>query len=123
MLWRRYPILMFKAITANPETLRPQRTACAFRLSRVADFAAEADGQQMKALHENWIGRQQLIQPRMGITSLRNQAHATHHAPYVGIGWEDRLIERKEQDNTGGLGSHPRQVEKPLERVVQCEIT
>jgi len=88
----------------------------------MTDLSSQANGQQVKPLHESRIGWQNLIQPRMRVSSFRYQSHAAHHPPYVRVGGEDRSIKREEQHNARGFRAHPRQIEEPVKSILQWKI-
>ena len=105
-----------------PHALGLEGALLTHRLSRMTHLSSQANGQQVKPLHESRISWQNLIQPWMRVASFRYQSHAAHHTAYVRIGREDRAIKRKEKNNPRGFWPHTWQLEEPMKSILQREI-
>ena len=88
----------------------------------MADLAPQANGLQVKALHEFHVRGEECVQSTVWIAAFGDNSHPMHDSADVGIGGKHGLAEREQKDDPGGLWPHTWDAEQPRHRVVSRSL-
>ena len=88
----------------------------------MADLTPQANGLQVKVLHEFRVRREECVQSTVWIATFGDDSHPMHHATDVGIGGKHGLTERKQQDDSSSLRPDAWDAEQPCHRVVSRPV-